>query len=760
MSNLSNQDPARPLVGQAISRTSGAAKVTGQARYTGEMSVERLVYGVLVSSTIARGELTDLDTKAAEAVPGVVGVMTHRNMPPVIPQPPVSQGGGGGTVVVPMRDTRIHYAGQPIAMVLADTLENATHAASLVRAKYKTEEANTELEKGRARAKPFRIPKMRGNADQALAGAPVKIDATYHIPIEHHNPIEPSGTVAIWEGNKLTVYEPSQWLKGVQLTLSRAFGIPFENVRVLAKHIGGAFGCKAYSWPHTLLTTAAAQLCRRPVKLINTREDEYVAHGFRPEAEQRYQLGADAQGKLLALRADIHTITAETDVFFTEAIMEIPTMLFSCANVHIQGHSVPVDCSMPTAMRAPGEAEATFALSSIIDELAARVNRDPLAVHLLNYAERDEAENLPWSSKELRQCYLLGAERFGWSKRNHTPGSMKDGHLSVGWGIGVGAYPIYLSPAQATIRFYADGRVLVQSTVHEIGIGVDTIMAQVTADTLGVPLDRVSVAVGDTEMPAGPRTTGSRTTTSLLPAVQATGRTLVGQFIALALTDTTGPLTGLQKNQIELRNGRLVNTADPTKSDSFVELLKRCKLPFLEAYDEYLPPGTGAVERSQLNAGSETRTGPKVSEHMAYSYGAVFVEVKINPFIGQLHVTRVVGAYDGGRIINPKTADSQIRGGIIMGIGMACTEETVTDHRLHRFVNNNLADYHVPVQADVPRMDIQFVDSEDKIVGPLGSKAVGELGINGVAGAICNAVYHATGKRIRSLPITPEKLLM
>lgn len=760
MSIPSTDKPTRPLVGQAINRITGPVKVTGQARYTGEQTWANLVHGVLVGSTIAKGKVTGLDIQAAEAVPGVIGVMTHRNRPPVTAQPPPTQGGGGGTVVLPLSDTRIHYAGQPVALVLADTLENATYAASLVRVQYRAEAANTELSKGRVRAQPVEESKRRGNADAALATAPVRIDATYYLPIEHHNPIEPSGTVAIWEGDQLTVYEPTQWMKGLQQALSRSFNVPNENVHILTSYIGGAFGCKAFTWPHTLLAVAAARLVGRPVKLINTREHEYVAHGYRPEIVQHYQLGADPEGKLLALKVEVHASTAETDDFFTPQLIGMPAMFFSCPNVLAQGYTVPLDYGMPTAMRAPGEVEATFALSSVMDELAVKIGRDPLALHLLNYAEKDEDHNLPWSSKELRACYQVGAEQFDWSKRNHATSSMQDGRLRVGWGMGISAYPTHLSPSMAKVRYLADGQVLVQAATQDLGTEIYTIIAQVTADTLGIPLAQVSVELGDSSLPASVSTGGSRATASVLPAVLATARTLVQQLIALANTDPTGPLFGLKKDQLKGVNGRVVSIADPNKSDAYTELLKRCRLPYLEAFGEHLPPGMGATERSELMAGSRPSIGPEISGHISYAYGAVFVEVKIDPFVGQLHVTRVVGAYDGGRIINRKTADSQIRGGIIMGIGMACTEKTVTDHRLNRFVNNNLADYHIPVQADVPHMEVHFVDSIDKIVGPLGSKAVGELGINGVAGAICNAVYHATGKRIRSLPITPEKLFV
>ena len=770
---------AGPMVGRAVNRITGPAKVTGRAVFTAEVPQTGLAYGVLVNSTIAKGEVTGLDTKAAEAVPGVVGIMTHRNLPKLGALVPLAAGGGAGTALLPMRDTRIHFAGQPIALVVADTLENATYAASLVRAQYRVEEANTELEKGKKNAKPFGQPQPsggsaaaegspktpapyrgRGNAAQALVAAPVKIDATYRIPIEHHNPLEPSGTLAVWQADdRLTVYDTTQWVKGMQQHLALALNVPAENVRVVCRFVGGGFGCKGSHWPHSVLTAAAARLFRRPVKMIHSREQMYTAHGYRAEVEQRYQLGADAQGKLLALQGDIYGITSDTDDWFSRPMLEIPEMLFSCPNVNLAAHMVPLNYPIPTFMRGPGECEATFALSSVLDELAAKLNRDPLEIHLLNYAEKDESKNQPWSSKELRQCYKAGAEKFGWSKRNHTPGSMKDGRRNVGWGMAVGAYPVYLSPAMAKIRLHDDGRVAVQSGVQDLGTEVYTIMAQMTADTLGVPFERINVTIGDTDLPTGPLAAGSRTTASVLPAVQATGRNLMQQFIGRAVADPKSPLTGLKSDQVELRGGRLVSKANPAKSDSYTELLRRNQIPFLEAYDEYLPPGMGATERSQAQTGGAPVVGPDISGHTAYSYGAVFVEVKVDPFIGTLHVTRVVGAYDAGRIINLKTADSQMRGAIVMGIGMACTEETVTDHRLHRFVNNNFADYHVPVQADVPRFDIHFVESKDEIIGPLGAKGVGELGINGVAAAICNAVYHATGRRIRELPITPEKLI-
>ena len=750
-----------PLVGQAANRITGPARVTGRARYAGETMPANTAYGVFVLSTIAKGEMTALDTRAAEAVPGVVGVMSHRNLPPVGPLRSRANGGGGGTVLLPMRDTRIHYAGQPVALVVADTLENATYAAALVRPQYRAEAANTELAKGKPRAKPAGDPLTRGNVAPALAAAPVKLDLTYRIPIEHHNPIEPSGTLAIWQtGNRLTVHEPSQWVTGLQQYLSQYFDLPAENVHVVAPYIGGGFGCKAFPWPHTLLTVAAARLFRRPLKCLNTREHEYTAHGYRAEIEQRYQLGADAQGKLLALQADLHFITSETDDWESIGTVEFPATLFSCPNVRAQARAVPLDYGMPTSTRGPGWSEGSFAMLSAMDELAAHLKRDPLELHLLNYAERDEDKNLPWSSKELRACYAAGAARFGWDKRPLAPGTLKDGHLRVGWGMAACLYPVHISPAEAKVRLYADGRVLVQSGVQDLGTGTHTVMAQLAADTLGVPLGRVAVEVGDSALPTGPVAGGSRTTASVLPAVQATGRNLISQFVALAIKDETSPLNGLKKEQVVLREGRLVSTADAGKSDSYTELLQRRQAPYLDAYDEYVPAGMGPLERSQFRSGSSPRVGPEISGHMSYAYGAVFVEVKVDPFIGTLHVTRVVAAYDAGRIINQKTAESQLRGGIVWGIGMACTEATITDHRLSRFVNNNLADYHLPVQADVPLIDVQFVPCEDAIIGPLGSKGVGELGVVGVAAAICNAVYHATGKRIRELPITPEKLLV
>ncbi|MGI6853716.1 xanthine dehydrogenase family protein molybdopterin-binding subunit [Mesorhizobium sp. 1B3] len=707
------------IIGQPISRVDGRQKVTGQAAYAAEFDQPGQAYAAVVRSTIASGRIASIETGIAERTPGTIAVLTHHNATKLAyaPHKGFTDPKVGERLHV-LQDDRVNHQGQPIALVIAETLEQATHAATLVHVSYAPENGSTDFtvvepalptrqqtDQGSSHPSETR----RGDPEGALAAAEVKVDATYVIPRENHNPIEMHATIAAWEGDRLTLWDKTQWVSGVAGEIAAIFGIPSENVHVVSPFVGGAFGSGLRAWSHVTLAALAARVAARPVKLMLSRREMYYGTGFRPHTIQRVALGASRDGRLSAI---VHDAYQETSTFeeYTEALLDATGFLHSCPNVYTRHRLARLNVHTPTWMRAPGEASGVFALESAVDELAVALDIDPVELRLRNEPERDESKKLPFSSRSTRECYRIGAERFGWSRRTPEPRSMREGRLLLGWGMASATYPMNFAPASAMARLLPDGTAEVASAASDMGPGTWTSMTQVAADTLGLPIERVKFTLGDSRLPKTPPHGGSMTMASVGSAVQAACRKAREDALARA------------------------------GANDLAEAMRRIAQP-VEASADMKP--SDASERYSMHA-----------------FGAVFVEVAVDPDLGQTRVRRMVGAYGAGRVVNPKTSRSQCIGGMIGGIGMALMEHSVVDARNGRIVNANLAEYALPVHADAPPvMDVVFVDEHDPHVNPLGVKGLGEIAIVGVASAITNAVFHATGKRIRELPVTPDKLL-
>jgi len=726
----------------------GRLKVTGGAKYAAEFALPNVAYAVIVTSTIAKGRVERIDTAAAERAPGVLAVLTPQNAPR-LPQQQTQQGGNAPPAMrVPtiLQNDVVHYNGQPVGLVIADTFEHAMAAVSLVKTAYAEERADLDIATAPKAPSETTRPvgnnrrhSQRGDSAKGLADAEVKVVHTYTTPFENHNPMEPHNTQAVWEGDKLTLYDSTQGIFNVRNSLARAFGIPPENVRVVSHFTGGGFGSKGGPWSHVYLAAMAAKHVSRPVKLVLTRRQMFGPSGGRAHTSQQVTLGTKKDGTLTVVR---HLTTATTSTLedFLESSGMMTRMLYESPNIETDHELVRMNVGSPTFMRAPGESTGSFALESAMDELAVALGIDPVELRLKNYAEKDPESGKSWSSKSLRECYRVGAERFGWSKRSPNPRSMTDGRWQVGYGMATATYPARQQAASCLARILPDGRALVRAGSQEIGCGTYTVMAQIAADALGLPVERVRFELGDTDMPPTPASVGSATASSTGPAVNAAAMAARQKLVQMAIADTGSPLHGAREDDVRTADGRLSLATDPSKSETFEALITRNSGQPVEARVDLKPT-------------------PDQQQYSMHSFGAVFSEVRVDRDLGVVRVPRVVAAYGGGKILNVKTATSQMIGGIVWGISQALLEETRIDRRSGRYVNADLAEYHVPVNADIGSIDVTFVPEDDAHVNPIGVKGVGEIPIVGVAGSIANAIYNATGKRIRDLPITLDKLL-
>jgi xanthine dehydrogenase YagR molybdenum-binding subunit len=734
------------VIGQAQKRVTGKLKTTGGAKYAAEFPIENITHGVITTSNIAKGRIINIDTKKAQAIPGVIAVITHQNAPQLpfkeIPKAQKMSLESGGYPQTLYTD-RIQFYGQSIAVTIAETLEQAEQAASLIQVQYKEEPHDVSLERAKANSQlitPSNRPDVsRGNPETALSDAEVNIDVNYTVPAEHHNPIEPHATIAVWSGDNLTVYDKTQWVKSVQQHLGSVFGIPENNVEVISPFVGGAFGCAGRIWQQTTLAPIAAKVVGRPVKLVLSRKQMFSLTGHRPYTLQRIALGANRDGTLTSI---IHEATAEIPQFetYTENVLNASRFLYTCPNVQTKYRQAKLDISSPTFMRAPGEASGVYALESALDELAAELGIDPLQLRLVNYAERDPESNLPWSEKALRQCYQEGAAKFGWSQRNSQPRSMRENGILIGYGMATGTYPMLRMQSVAKARILNDGTAVVQSAASDMGPGTYTTMTMIASECLGIPSDRIKFELGDSSLPFAPPHGGSMTVASVGSAVKAVCEKVRSQALALAKQQPDSPLTRTKDNNLKVGDGKLFDENNLERGISYAEILAQANQESIEAEATSAP-------------------GSEKQQFSMHSFSATFVEVRIDELLGKINVTRVVSAVDVGRIINPKTAKSQTIGGVVGGIGMALQEHTYQDSRYGNYVNANLGEYHIPVNADIPEIEAIFCGEPDYHANPLGARGIGEIAIVGTAAAIANAVYHATGKRIRDLPITPDKLL-
>lgn len=704
-------------VGQPVNRVDGVAKVTGTARYAAEYQLKGMTYGVLVTSKIAKGRISTIDSKTAEKLQGVLAVVSHLNAPlPGQDKRPAAAPGQSRGGFELFQDGEVYFNTQPVAMVIATSLEQAHYAASLVKVAYTREEHRTDIHTNVNQAVTPEGPSnyLRGQAD-AWKTAPVKIEQAYQTPLQVHNPIETHTTTAYWESDdKLVIFSKTQGVKGSQQQFAEYFSLPPERVHVVAPFVGGAFGSASRLGPHDIAAALGAKIVKRPVTVALERSQVFNMVGYRPYSLQKFAIGADRDGKLVSIYHEAYGSTSSYEQFH-ERVVEPTKSMYNCTNLQTVYKLVPLDVSTPGPARGPGETSGSFAMESAVDELAYALGMDPLEWRLQNFAAIDLNNNLPWSSNYLKECYELGAQRFGWSKRTKAPGSMKNGTLLVGMGMGAGIYKAQRTPASAGITLYADGKVVVRSSVADTGPGSATIMTQIAADALGVDVKQVSIEWADSAFPEAPPQYASHTTASAGSAVHDAAVALKEKFAAL--------------------NGGTETPALP-----YTAILKKHQLQKLEVV-------------------TASKPGEESKKYSGKSFCVNFVEVHVHPLTCEVRVARVVSVIDAGKIMNHKTARSQIMGAIVWGIGIALMEEGLVDHRYGRYINNNLSDYHLPVQADVPDMDIRFIDKSDGHINPMGAKGLGEIGLVGFTAAIANAVYHATGKRIRQLPITVDKLL-
>ncbi|HEY9632938.1 MAG TPA: xanthine dehydrogenase family protein molybdopterin-binding subunit [Coleofasciculaceae cyanobacterium] len=701
------------VIGTAVSRKDGQAKVTGTATYAAEHQIPGLVHGYVITASIANGRIKTIDTRAAEQAPGVIAVFTHKNAPKVFMPTNDFATSKIYEARLPLSDDKVHYAGQIIGLVVADTFERSRHAAHLVKVDYETQKPLVESKNAVFKEAPaqmgeeFRFEK--GQFAAGMAGAAAKIEATYTTSTELHAPMEPHAIIAHWQGaDSLTVYEPSQWVMAAQRTYAELFGIPSEKVRIITPYIGGGFGSKAFPWPHGVLSAAVARQIQRPLKVVLSRRQMTTNTGHRSETEQTIRLGANADGTLNAIAHEVKSCTSPVEVF-TEPCTGITPVMYATPNMRLHQELAVMNVGTPTFMRAPGENPGMWALESAMDELAWSLKIDPVELRLKNEAKEHQKKGLPFSAKHFADCLKVGAERFGWKDRKMQTRSLtRDGKL-IGWGVAGATFPGLRGKASVKVRLLPDGTAHVLTAGNDMGTGAYTVVAVTAAEALGVPVEKVRVEMGDSLLPDGGLAGGSMMTASLAPAV-------------------------MQACQDVLKAANCTTASD--------------------ACSALRQSGRAAFEATATSA-----AGDEGKKWAFQSWGAHFCEVAVDEEIGRLRVTRWVSVMDIGRVMNAKTAASQVRGGVIMGIGQALMEESHLDPNIGYPVVYDLATYHFPAHADIPRIDVAFVGEPDLNFNPAGARGVGEVGITGVSAAVANAVYHATGKRLRSLPLTPDKLI-
>ncbi len=745
-------------IGAAVPRIEGRAKVTGQALYAADEPVANPAYAFLVTSTISRGRIAGFDLGQARAVEGVLDILTHENVGGEA-DPPPPHGSGGETTT--MQDARVWHAGQIIGVVVAETYEAAREAAHAITVRYDAEAPSatfgspgaTEERRPPGEHKDFAV----GDAEAAFAAAPVRVDARYGTPTQHHNAIELFSTTAVWHDGSLTVYEPSQFVHGLRGALAKQLHLDIARIRVVSRHVGGAFGAKGVPSARSAWIAVAARRLGRAVKLVATRDQGYTIATYRAETRHHVQLGASPDGKLTAFRHEGWEVSSRPSTY-TVSGTETTARMYACPNILTRVNVVHADRNTPGFMRAPPDVPYMFGLESAMDELAEKLGIDPVELRRVNDTQVDPATGQRYSSRSLMACFDQAAARFGWNARDPRPGSTRDGEWLVGLGCAASAYPANIGAGAARVSLGASGKAMVQCAAHDIGTGTHTIMAQVVADRLGIPIDQVTVQLGDSDLPPGGLAAGSSHASGVCHAVARACEEMRARIGYAAVTSNEGAFAGRDLDSLTLRDGAL-RGADGV-SEPLAEAVRRVSGGVIEVYAENTPKGLPAEAVSKLYQGQMVMSrGLQREDFTTYAFGAQFVEVRVHSATREVRVRRAVGAFSAGRIINPRMAHGQFMGGMIWGISSALHEATEIDPKLARYTNDNIAEYLIPVCADVGDIDVIVVPETDDEVNPLGMKGIGELGVVGMNAAIANAVYHATGRRIRELPIRIEKLL-
>ena len=737
--------PPSAIIGSDIARIDGPLKTTGSAMYASDYNFPRMVYAVPICAIIASGKIRSIDTSMAEKMPGVLLVLHHDNIGPLFRN---GSGGRNSESRPPFEDKTIYYWGQYVAVAVAETFQQAQAAAAAVRVQYDADKFNvsTALDDSiPSVGTPGgpRVASKRGDAEAAFASAPVKIDATYVTPVETHNPMEMHATVAVWDGKRFTLYESSQGVVNHHTVMAQVLGVPNENIEIISRFIGSGFGGKLFPWPHSALAAVAARQLNRPVKLTVSRKMMFSNVGHRPRTQQRMRLGASAEGKLVSLQQDYRNHTSYIDDI-RENCGEATPFLYSVANLQVTSALVKRNVGTPTPMRGPGAVPGLFAVESAMDELAIKLKRDPVELRLAHDTLIDEEKNKPFSSRHLKECLQVGATKFGWSRRIPEVGSMRKGDLILGWGVAVASWGAGRGNSEASVSLCSDGTARVSSATQDIGTGTYTIMAQIVSDKTGIPISKIEVVLGDSTLVPGPMSGGSTATATVIPAVGDAVNAAIRIILTTATRTTGSPFLQKETASLTMTAGRVHAKGEaPESGVPFQNLLRMANL------------ASANGDGKSGGLGSDT----KAHDYSTHSFGAQFVEIEWDPGIAKLRVSRVVSVIDGGRIINKKTATNQIAGAIVMGIGMGLLEHTTYDPHNGHPVNDSFADYLVPTSADSPDIDVTFLDIPDPMMGEYGARGIGEIGLAGVAPAITSAVYHATGVRVRELPVRVEDLL-
>lgn len=726
-------------MGQPVVRTDAKAKVTGAARYASDFPVANPAYAYLVTSAIARGKIEKMDLSKAKAVSGLLHIMTHENAKPLGKVEFFSNGGQLSTTILPLVSSNISHDGEIIAVVVAETYEAAREAANKVEVQYDEETPSASLQSNgvtseeAAKASAEHKDPVAGDIKAGLAAGDAIVEAEYTTPAQHHNPIELFSTTCVWNGDDLTVYEPSQFVAGLSVGVAKQLEIDRRRVRVISPFIGGAFGAKGSMTPRTALIAQLAKQLGRPVKLVMTRDQGFTVTTYRAETKHQIKLGATKDGKLTAYSHESWELTSRPDGYFVGGNKNSAVM-YACPNVWTKANIVHADRNTPGFMRAPAEVPYIYALETAMDELAVKLNMDPIELRRINDTQKSPINGAPYTSRSLMQCYDEASKAFGWEKRSAKPSSMRDGDWLIGWGCATATYPTQHNPAAVRVRLSADGQARVQVAAHDVGTGAYTVIAQQAAMMLAVPVEKIEVQLGDSELPPGPVAGGSVTTASVCSVVM------------MACDAINAKLFGPDKKPSD------------GQTRDYKKAFEQFGKPVIEEYAEWVPKGAKPGALKSLYNGSVAIGGGPTDEKLMFAFGAEFVEVRINEKTREIRVPRIVGAFAAGRIANPRTARSQLMGGMIWGIGSALHEFTEIDERAARYVNDNIAEYLIPVNADIPSVEVIMLSEVDNDISPSGMKGLGELGNVGTAAAISNAVFHATGIRIRDLPITLDKL--